>query len=86
MLFSAVMEKTAAFEANVTELEANVTTAEDIASELSDLLEQLRENSTRAMELVMSSEVKLRVEIWRQLDRAISLNNQLERTVSSTLK
>ena len=86
MLFSSVMEETTAFEANVTELEANVTTAEDIASELSDLLEQLRENSTQAMELVMSSEVKLRVEIWRQLDRAISLNNQLERTVSNTLK
>ena len=55
MLFSSVMEETAAFEANVTELEANVTTTEDIASELSDLLGQLRENSTRATELVKSS-------------------------------
>ena len=79
------MEETAAFEANVTELEANVTSAEDIASELSDLLKQLRENATRAMELVTSSEVKLRVEIWRQLETAISTNTQLQRRVRSVL-
>ena len=86
LLFSTVMEKTAAFEANVTELEANVTSAEDIISELSDLLEQLRENSTQAMELVMSSDVKLRVEIWRQLETAIRLNTRLERRVRSKLR
>ena len=84
LLFSAVMAETAAFEANVTELESNVTAAEDIAAELSDLLEQLRDNLTQAMELVMSSEVKLRVEIWAQLDTATRLNNQLKRRVSPT--
>ena len=82
LLFSAVMAETAAFEVNVTELESNVTTAEDIAAELSDLLEKLRDNLTQAMELVMSSEVKLRVEIWAQLDMAMRLNNQLKGRVS----
>lgn len=73
LLFNTVMEKTAAFEANVMELEANVTSAEDITSELSDLLEQLRENSTQALELVRSSEAKL--------ETVIRLNTQLERSV-----
>jgi Na+/phosphate symporter len=85
LLFSAVMEKLAAFEANVTELEANVTSAEDTTAELTDLLEQLSDNLTQAMELVMSSEIKLRVEIWRQLNTAITLNDQLRRRVSKTL-
>ena len=75
------MEETTAFEANVKELEMNVTSAENITAELSDLLEQLRENSTQALDLVMSSEVKLRVEIWRQLETAMRLNRQLERSV-----
>ena len=48
LLFSTVMDTTAAFEANVSELEANVTSAENITSELSDLLEELRENSAQA--------------------------------------
>ena len=78
------MDTTAAFEANVSELEANVTSAENITSELSDLLEELRENSTQALELVMLSEAKLKVEIWRQLETAIGLNSQLERSVRST--
>ena len=75
------MDTTAAFEANVSELEANVTSAENITSELSDLLEELRENSAQALELVMLSEAKLKVEIWRQLETAIGLNSQLERSV-----
>lgn len=78
------MAETTAFEANVTELESNVTAAEDIAAELSDLLEQLNTNLTQAMELVTSSEVKLRVEIWAQLNTAMRLNNQLKGRVSPT--
>lgn len=83
MQFAAAMEKASAFEENVIELERNVTLGENVTSDLSDLLEQLRENSTRALELVTSSGEKLRVEIWRLIETAMRLNGQLEKSVRS---
>lgn len=76
-LLRSLVKQTNAFEEDVKELERNVTSAENVTFELSDLLEQINENLTQVEELLTSSETKLKVEIWPELERAIALNKQL---------
>lgn len=76
-LLRSLIKQTNAFEEDVKELERNVTSAENVTFELSDLLEQINENLTQVEELLTSSETKLKVEIWPELERAIALNKQL---------
>lgn len=81
-LLNSLLEETLTFEADVKDLEINVTSAENVTSELSLLLEQLRLNLTQTQELVVLSEFKLRVEVWTQLETASRVNRQLQGTVS----
>ena len=76
-LLRSLIKQTNSFEEDVKELERNVTSAENVTFELSDLLEQINENLTQVEELLTSSETKLRVEIWPELETAIALNKQL---------
>ena len=76
-LLRSLIKQTNAFEEDVKELERNVTSAENVTFELSDLLEQINENLTQVEELLTSSETKLKVEIWPELERAIALNKEL---------
>ena len=81
LLLVSLIDKTDVFEEDVKELEINVTSAENITFELSKLSEQIRDNLTQAQNLLMSSESKLREEIWRQLETTIRLNRRLRRKV-----
>ena len=81
LLLVSLIDKMDVFEEDVKELEINVTSAENITFELSELSELIRDNLTQAQNLLMSSESKLREEIWRQLETTIRLNRRLRRKV-----
>ena len=80
-LLRSLVEEVNILEEDVNELELNVSLAESATFELTERVEQIRNNLTFAQDQVMSSEAKL-IEIWRQLDMAMRLNRQLQRKVS----
>ena len=79
-LLNSLIEEVNILEEDVKELELNVSSAESVTFELSEGVEQIRDNLTLAEDQVMSSEAKL-LEIWRQLEMTMRLNRRLQRQV-----